>query len=124
MNIDNKHTEPSFYAIIPANVRYNKNLCANAKLLYGEITALCNQKGYCWAENNYFAELYNVSKSSISKWISSLVENNFISTEIIYKENTKATDIDTIKKEIDKGTCNLTDKEWENMANIILKENE
>ena len=59
----------SYYAIIPANVRYDKDLPANAKLLYGEITALCNEKGICWATNDYFAKLYDVSKTSISKWI-------------------------------------------------------
>lgn len=79
----------SYYAIIPANVRYNKSLTANAKLLYGEITALCNEEGYCWASNHYFSDLYGVSKTSISKWISQLEKENLIKSHIKYKEGTK-----------------------------------
>lgn len=79
----------SYYAIIPANVRYDKDLSANAKLLYGEITALCNEKGYCWATNSYFAELYGVSNKSISRWISQLIEKKYIHSQIIYKVGTK-----------------------------------
>lgn len=80
---------PSYYAIIPANVRYDTELTPNAKLLYAEITALCNEKGYCWATNEYFANLYGVSKTSISKWISSLIQKGYIYSEIIYKDGTK-----------------------------------
>lgn len=82
----------AYYAIIPANVRYDKNLTPNAKLLYGEITALCNSKGYCWAENKYFSELYGVSKTSVSKWISSLVDGGYIKSVCTYKEGTKEID--------------------------------
>lgn len=79
----------NYYAIIPANVRYDKDLTPNAKLLYGEITALCNERGYCWASNSYFAALYNVSKVSISKWINQLVEKGFIESEMHFKEGSK-----------------------------------
>lgn len=79
----------SYYAIIPANVRYDKKLTPNAKLLYGEITALCNEKGYCWAGNGYFSELYEVSKVSISKWINQLAKQGYIETHIQYKEGSK-----------------------------------
>lgn len=84
-----KQTQKNFYAIIPAFVRYDKDLQPNAKLLYGEITALSNEKGFCWAENEYFANLYNVSKTSISKWISSLIKKQYITSEIVYKQGTK-----------------------------------
>jgi len=63
---------PSYYAVIPASVRYDPALTANAKLLYGEITALCSKEGFCWATNAYFAELYDVSKTTVSEWITQL----------------------------------------------------
>ena len=78
-----------YYAIIPANVRYDTDLKANAKLLYGEITALCNEKGYCWASNSYFAELYKVSNETISRWISQLIKKGYLNSQIIYKVGTK-----------------------------------
>lgn len=81
--------QKNYYAIIPANVRYDEKIRPNAKLLYGEITALCNEKGYCWASNQYFAKLYSVSKKSISTWINELVERGYITNELIYKEGTK-----------------------------------
>lgn len=79
----------SYYAVIPANVRYDTSLCPNAKLLYGEITALCNEQGYCWATNNYFAELYNVSKKTVSLWLKSLIDGGHIKSEIEYREGSK-----------------------------------
>ena len=72
---------PTYYANIPANVRYS-NLKPNAKLLYGEITALSNKLGYCFASNNYFAELYGVSKNTVSRWISDLKKLGFITIQI------------------------------------------
>ena len=81
--------KPNYYAVIPASVRYDDNISANAKLLYGEITSLCNKEGKCWATNSYFAKLYNVHKKTISAWVSSLVDAKYIEIEIIYAENSK-----------------------------------
>lgn len=80
---------PSYYSIIPATVRYDHNLKANEKLMYGEITALANKNGYCWAENRYFAELYDVHKITISKWLKNLEDNGYIRTELKYVYGTK-----------------------------------
>ena len=73
--------KPNYYAIIPADVRYS-NLKPNAKLLYGEITALSGKLGYCYASNNYFADLYGVSKNTVSRWISDLNKLGFINIEV------------------------------------------
>jgi len=77
--------KPNYYAVIPADVRYCKDLPPNAKLLYGELTALASKEGYCWASNEYFSELYNVDKSTISRWVSRLAELGFI--KVFIEEN-------------------------------------
>ncbi|HAP5857078.1 TPA: helix-turn-helix domain-containing protein [Enterococcus faecalis] len=81
-----------YYAIIPAIVRYDNHLNGNAKLLYGELTALANEKGYCWATNQYFANLYKVSKRTIISWLKQLEERNYIKMQIFYKPNSKMVD--------------------------------
>lgn len=73
---------PSYYAIVPANVRYDDRLSANAKLLYGEITALANRDGYCFATNAYFAEQYQMKERSIIRMISQLNDLGYINVRI------------------------------------------
>ena len=84
--MDNK---PSYYAIIPAKVRYDKRLNSTAKLLYGEITCLATKEGYCWATNKYFSELYDVSDDTIRRYLTQLEEAGYIRRVMIYKENSK-----------------------------------
>lgn len=76
---------PNYYAIIPANVRYDTDLSANSKLLYGEITALCDKEGYCWATNDYFANLYQISKKTITRNIKQLESKGYIN--LFYQTN-------------------------------------
>lgn len=81
--------KPGYYSILTANVRYDKRLKANEKLLFSEITALSNKYGYCTATNGYFSNLYEVSKTSISIWINNLKRCGYLEIETIYKENSK-----------------------------------
>ena len=82
----NEQNTPSYYAIIPSEVRYCEELKYAERLLYGEITALAGREGYCFATNKYFAELYNVIPGTISRWISHLENLGFVNIEII-KDN-------------------------------------
>lgn len=75
--------KPNYFGVIPANVRYNKNITPNAKLLYCEISALSNVNGFVYATNEYFSKLYEVSTRTITNWIKELQDNNFIKVEII-----------------------------------------
>lgn len=84
--------QPNYYAVIPANVRYDKDLTANAKLLYGEISALCDKGGYCWATNSYFANLYGLSQISISRLIKTLKDKGYIEVKISYIDGTNGID--------------------------------
>jgi calcineurin-like phosphoesterase family protein len=81
--------KPSYFAILTANVRYDKTLKPLARLLYAEITALCNKEGYCWAGNQYFADLYEVDKNTVSGWIGQLKTRGYITVQLEYKEGTK-----------------------------------
>ena len=64
--------KPSYFAIIPSDVRYDDSIPANAKLLYGEISALIGTDGYCFASNEYFADLYKVAHETIARLLTKL----------------------------------------------------
>lgn len=97
MEIKKYEINRNYYAIIPAKVRYDKSLTSAAKLLYGEITALSNETGYCWASDSYFAELYGVSKTTVQNWLKNLQDCKHISKEVIYKNGSKEIDKRIIK---------------------------
>lgn len=79
--------KPSYYSILTAEVRYDNNLTDSEKLLFAEITSLSNKYGYCTASNNYFAKLYDVSKVTVSRRISSLRDNGYLHVELIKEGN-------------------------------------
>ena len=81
--------KPNYYAVIPAEVRYNKKLTPNAKLLYAEITALCGMNGKCIASTQYFCRIYEVSRASIQNWLRLLEKNGYITRDVKYRQGSK-----------------------------------
>ena len=79
----------TYYTILPAEIRLDKRLLPYERLLFSDILALSNTKGYCYATNAYFAKIYGVSVVSISTWVSNLVKYGYISRVYDYKANTK-----------------------------------
>jgi hypothetical protein len=71
------------YIKIPKTVLYDTRLSYGARLLYGEIVALCAKEGFCWASNSYFARQYNAGPSSITRWINGLSQAGYV--KIKYK---------------------------------------
>ena len=73
---------PGYYAVIPADVRYDEQIPPNAKLLYGEISALIGAEGFCYATNSYFMKIYGFSDPTISRLIASLEKRGYIKREL------------------------------------------
>lgn len=84
-----KMEKPNYFGILPANVRYDKNLKPMEKILYTEISSLTNKDGYCYATNSYFSKLYEVHKNTVGTWINNLEKQGYIKTVLIYKKGTK-----------------------------------
>jgi len=99
--------QPNYYAVLSAEVRYDDRLKANVKLLYAEITALCNMNAECFASNKYFADLYKKEKGTISGWVSQLVKYGYVEVRYTYKEGTREISHRYVKI-IDKGILQIS----------------
>ena len=81
--------KPSYWAVLPATVRYDPQLKPNAKLLYAEITALQEASGYCWASNKYLGDLFTLKPDTVGKLISELETAGYVEVSIIRDAETK-----------------------------------
>ncbi len=79
--IDSDNSSIGFYAVIPIRVIKNKNLTANAKLLYGILSGLVREKGYCWAKNEFLAAELSVSNRMIQYMLNELIKENEVSID-------------------------------------------
>lgn len=70
------------WAILPAAVRYDKSLPANAKLIYAEIAAKVNEEGFCFCHNRHFSERFGLKPDTVSSLIKRLVDAGYIRLDI------------------------------------------
>ena len=75
--------KPGFYAVIPADVRYDERIPPNAKLLYAEISALSDASGVCNAGDEWFLRCYGLSDRTVRRLLSALEEAGYIKTETV-----------------------------------------
>ena len=68
----------AYFAVLPYQVRYSKEIGSDEKLLYAEITARLNYAGYCTTPNKTFADLFNREIRTISIWMANLKNAGFI----------------------------------------------
>lgn len=70
------------YSIVSKKIMNSQKLNSTDKLLLLHITALCHRNGYCIATNRYFMNIYNLSKTTISKSINKLINLNILNSKI------------------------------------------
>lgn len=68
----------AYYAVLTKEVREDKELDYTSKLLYAEITALCNEYGYSFASNKYFKSLFNCDERTIRRKLEELESKEYI----------------------------------------------
>lgn len=74
---------------IPVEILLDKVLSDKEKIILSMIIYLSKDKGYCFATNNYFSDILNVTVVSISRIINSLKKKKYIKVNINYKSNSK-----------------------------------
>ena len=51
----------SYDVVLPTHLLINEKIEPSAKLFYGVVRNLCRVEGYCWATNEYLAQIMDVS---------------------------------------------------------------
>ena len=74
---------------IPIEILTDNKLSDKEKTIYAIILYLSKENNYCYLTNKSISELLNISITQVSKLVNSLKDKNYISIELIYKENSK-----------------------------------
>ncbi len=76
----------SYYGLLPANIRYDKELTPAEKLLYVEITSVLTKEGKCDQDNEYFSEIMDVDPRTITRYLKNLETRGFIERKLNHNQ--------------------------------------
>jgi len=76
-----ENQKPSYFSILTAPVRYSTVLNDFEKLLFSELTALANAKGYATASNSYLAYVFGKSERTIARSLETMKKHGYIRVE-------------------------------------------
>ncbi len=71
-----------YFYTMPANVFYDKNLSANAKLIACVIANFCDKYGNCTVTNKNLGNVLGKSERSLSRFISELQDEGYIRVQV------------------------------------------
>lgn len=83
-----------YYCVIPAPIMRDGGLSSDEKILYGTVSGMAREKGYCWAGNDTLAKIFPDKEGkpkderTIRRWLNHLEEVGYIKRTLVYFENT------------------------------------
>ena len=106
----------NYYAVLPAEVRYNKYLSPMAKLLYAEITAKLGRNGKCKVDVPYFTRALHLNSEQVRKHLNELrVEKHIYNIKGVISLLKAEAKIDSVQLEIDVDFTEEVVKKWNDL---------
>ena len=127
--ISNKENIINSYSkvILPNSILGDNRLTFLERLVLIVIISLSKKEGYCWATNEYFKNLFGVSKQTISKSISSLSKYGYIILKYDKKEKNNSKRVirlsEVLKNQISGIKNNLNTGNQDNLKQYNNKNN-
>jgi len=97
-----------YVAVIPYRVQCDDNLPDSVKLYFGQLTALCQNGGYCWATDAWLSKMKKVPIGTIKEWNRKLEQAGYITR---------------VTKNVSKGRCPKTNRDiWRKERKIFVND--
>ena len=84
---NDEKVKSGYWSIIPYYVIQDTEIRPNAKIMYAVISSMIKQTGYCFAEDDFFQDLFKMTKRGINNLISDLERRQYIHVEMLSSGN-------------------------------------